>query len=49
MRRICKKRRLRSADVAKILPWLPAETTAMDAMSTIMSEKQKKREKKKIQ
>lgn len=37
MRRIWRKRRLRSAEVAKILPWLPAETTATEAMSTMMS------------
>lgn len=35
--RICRKRRLRSADVAKTLPWEPAASTAMDAMSTMMS------------
>lgn len=35
--RICRNRRLRSADVAKTLPWEPAASTAMDAMSTMMS------------
>lgn len=37
MRRIWRNRRLRSAEVAKMLPWLPAETTATEAMSTMMS------------
>lgn len=37
MRRICRKRRLRSTDVAKMFPWLPADTTATDAISTMMS------------
>lgn len=37
IRRICRKRRLRRTDVAKMLPWLPADTTATDAISTMMS------------
>lgn len=37
IRRICRNRRLRSADVAKTLPWEPAASTAMEAMSTMMS------------
>lgn len=35
--RICRKRRLRSADVANTLPWEPAASTAMEATSTMMS------------
>lgn len=37
IRRIWRNRRLRSAEVAKMLPWLPAETTATEAMSTMIS------------
>lgn len=36
MRRICRKRRLRS-DVARTLPWLPTATTGTEAISTKMS------------
>lgn len=39
IRRICRKRRLLSADVAKMLPWVFAETTAIEAMRTMMSER----------
>lgn len=42
MRKICRKRMLLSADAAKMLPWLPAETTATDAISTMMSEREKR-------
>lgn len=37
IRKICKNRKLRSADVAKTLPWEPAASTAMEAISTMMS------------
>lgn len=39
MRRICRKRRLLSADVAKMLPWVFAETTAIEAIRTMVSER----------
>lgn len=41
MRRICRKRRLRS-DVARTLPWLPTATTGTEAISTKMSGKEDK-------
>lgn len=34
---------LLSADAAKMLPWLPAETTATDAISTMMSDGEKEK------
>lgn len=37
MRRICRKRMLRSADVAKILPCVPAAMTATEATNTMKS------------
>lgn len=37
IRKICKNRKLRSADVAKTLPWEPAASTAMEAISTMIS------------
>lgn len=37
IRRICRNLKLRSADVAKTLPWEPAASTAMEAISTMMS------------
>lgn len=54
IRRICKNLKLRSADVAKMLLWLPADTTATDAISTIMSdsygkEQDKKKEKRMLE
>lgn len=37
MRNICRNRKLRSAEVAKTFPWDPAASTAMEAISTMMS------------
>lgn len=37
IRKICRNRRLRSADVAKTFPWEPAASTAMEAISTMIS------------
>lgn len=37
MRKICRKRMLRRADVAKMLPCVPAAITASDATNTIKS------------
>lgn len=38
MRRICRKRMLRRADVAKMLPCVPAAITASDATNTMKSD-----------
>lgn len=37
MRRICRKRMLRSAEVAKMFPCVPAAMTASDATNTMKS------------
>lgn len=37
MRRICRKRMLRRADVAKMFPCVPAAITASDATNTMKS------------
>lgn len=37
IRKICRNRRLRSAEVAKTFPWEPAASTAMEAINTMMS------------
>lgn len=46
MRKICRKRMLRRAEVAKMFPWVPAAMTAREAIKTMKSEAQEEKGKR---